>query len=107
MGLTNVPAILPAKKLAEITPPGLNKVFYSDCGATSVEIALKMAYQYWQQQGRDEYRLKKKFISLTESYHGTVEYFNLEGRVPVQMGTLRKALGSFACNIYFTNKKEG
>ncbi|MCL5058117.1 MAG: adenosylmethionine--8-amino-7-oxononanoate transaminase [Actinobacteria bacterium] len=70
LGLANVPSILLAKKLVEITPPGLNKVFYSDSGATSVEIALKIAYQYWQQQGREEYRARHKFISLTEAYHG-------------------------------------
>ncbi|HBV95581.1 MAG TPA: adenosylmethionine--8-amino-7-oxononanoate transaminase [Desulfotomaculum sp.] len=70
LGLANVPSVLLAKKLVEITPPGLNKVFYSDSGATSVEIALKIAYQYWQQQEREEYRARRKFISLTEAYHG-------------------------------------
>jgi adenosylmethionine-8-amino-7-oxononanoate aminotransferase len=70
LGLANTPSILLAKRLVEITPPGLNKVFYSDSGATAVEIAIKIAYQYWQQQGREEFRPKKKFISLAEAYHG-------------------------------------
>ena len=70
LGLANVPSVLLAKKLVEITPSGLNKVFYSDSGATSVEIALKIAFQYWQQQEREEYRSKQKFISLREAYHG-------------------------------------
>ncbi|MFZ5643712.1 MAG: adenosylmethionine--8-amino-7-oxononanoate transaminase [Bacillota bacterium] len=70
LGLANIPTIMLAKKLAEITPSGLNKVFYSDSGATSVEIALKMAYQYWQQQGQEKYRAKRRFISLAEAYHG-------------------------------------
>lgn len=70
LGLASVPSIKLAKKLVEITPEGLNKVFYSDSGATAVEIALKMAYQYWQQQGTAEYKSKKKFLSLGESYHG-------------------------------------
>ncbi|MFZ5596947.1 MAG: adenosylmethionine--8-amino-7-oxononanoate transaminase [Bacillota bacterium] len=70
LGLANVPSILLAKKLVEITPPGLNKVFYSDSGATSVEIALKMAYQYWQQKEAGKHAQKKKFISLTGAYHG-------------------------------------
>ncbi|APC08326.1 adenosylmethionine--8-amino-7-oxononanoate transaminase [Neomoorella thermoacetica] len=70
LGLANVPSILLAKKLVEITPPGLNKVFYSDAGATAVEIALKMAYQYWQQKDGGRYRNKTKFISLGEAYHG-------------------------------------
>jgi adenosylmethionine-8-amino-7-oxononanoate aminotransferase len=52
LGLTNVPAVVLAKRLAEITPRGLEKVFYSDNGSTSVEIAVKMSYQYWQQKGR-------------------------------------------------------
>lgn len=80
LGLANVPAIQLAKKLVEITPAGLNKVFYSDAGATSVEIALKMAFQYWQQQSDPRARRKKKFISLGEAYHGdTVGAVSLGG----------------------------
>ena len=45
LGTTNVPAIELAQRLVEITPPGLNKVFYSECGATAVEIGLKIAFQ--------------------------------------------------------------
>ena len=61
LGYGNVPAIQLAKKLVEITPHGLNRVFYSDDGATSVEVALKMAYQYWRQKG--EPRRKVFYIS--------------------------------------------
>lgn len=67
LGLANVPSVLLAKKLIDIVPQGLCKVFYSDNGSTSVEIALKMAYQYWQQRGE---KRKKRFISLTNAYHG-------------------------------------
>lgn len=70
LGLANVPSIQLAKKLVEITPSGLTKVFYSDAGATSVEIALKIVFQYWQQQTDPQERQKKKFISLEEAYHG-------------------------------------
>lgn len=70
LGLANVPSIQLAQKLVEITPAGLNKVFYSDAGATSVEIALKIAFQYWQQKDNGRYRNKTKFISLAEAYHG-------------------------------------
>ncbi|NPV27066.1 MAG: adenosylmethionine--8-amino-7-oxononanoate transaminase [Firmicutes bacterium] len=70
LGLANVPSILLAKKLVEISPPGLNKVFYSDAGATAVEIALKIAYQYWQLKDNGRYKSKTKFISLGEAYHG-------------------------------------
>ncbi|GAX91320.1 adenosylmethionine--8-amino-7-oxononanoate transaminase [Effusibacillus lacus] len=67
LGMANVPAILLAEQLVELTPPGLNKVFYSDSGAEAVEIAVKMAFQYWQHKGRPE---KKGFITMKEAYHG-------------------------------------
>jgi len=67
LGLANVPSVILAKKLVEIAPKGLSKVFYSDNGSTSVEIALKMAYQYWQQKGLKK---KKRFIAFTNAYHG-------------------------------------
>lgn len=70
LGSANIPSILLAKKLVEITPPGLNKVFYSDAGSTSVEIALKIAYQYWKLKDPIGYAQKNKFISLKEAYHG-------------------------------------
>lgn len=69
LGLSNVPAVLLAEKLIQIAPAGLSRVFYSDNGSTAAEIALKMAFQYWQQKG-PEYRSKTGFISLKEAYHG-------------------------------------
>lgn len=69
LGLSNVPAIILSEKLIKIAPKGLSKVFYSDSGSTAVEIALKMAFQYWQQKGT-EYKNKTKFISLYNAYHG-------------------------------------
>ncbi len=67
LGLANTPAIILARMLVDIAPKGLSKVFYSDNGSTSVEIALKMAYQYWQQKGEKK---RKKFISFSNGYHG-------------------------------------
>ncbi len=67
LGLANVPSILLAKRLADITPSRLTRVFYSDAGATAVEIALKMAFQYWRLRGD---RRRTQFVALTESYHG-------------------------------------
>lgn len=67
LGLSNIPSILLARKLAEITPDGLTRVFYSDAGATAVEVALKLALQYWQLKGRTE---KSRFASLVGAYHG-------------------------------------
>jgi len=69
LGLYNVPAIQCAKKLVEIAPEGLTKVFYSDSGSTAVEIALKMAFQYHQQAANGDPK-KKMFISYENSYHG-------------------------------------
>jgi adenosylmethionine-8-amino-7-oxononanoate aminotransferase len=67
LGLSHVPGIQLAQKLIEIAPRGLTRVFYSDSGATAVEIALKMAVQYWQLKGQGE---RTQIASLTESYHG-------------------------------------
>ena len=52
LGLINVPASQLAEELMAIVPKGLTKLFYSDDGSTAVEIAIKMAYQYWQLQGK-------------------------------------------------------
>jgi adenosylmethionine-8-amino-7-oxononanoate transaminase len=67
LGLGNVPSIELAEKLVQLAPPGLSKVFYSDSGSTAVEVALKIAYQYQQQRGRTH---KRRFLALTEAYHG-------------------------------------
>jgi adenosylmethionine---8-amino-7-oxononanoate aminotransferase len=69
LGLSNIPAIDFAKKLVEVSPPGLTKVFYSDNGSTAVEIALKMAFQYHQQSPGENGR-KTKFIAFKNAYHG-------------------------------------
>lgn len=67
LGAANVPSVLLAERLIQIAPEGLSRVFYSDSGATAVEIAVKMAYQYWQNKGRSE---KTKFVTLSNGYHG-------------------------------------
>jgi adenosylmethionine-8-amino-7-oxononanoate aminotransferase len=66
LGLSHRPAIELAKRLAQIAPPGLGRVFYSDSGSTATEIALKIAFQYWAQNGQT----RPKFITLKEAYHG-------------------------------------
>lgn len=66
-GLINSPAMQLAEKLVEISPKGLNHVFFSDSGSVAVEVALKMAIQYHVNQGQ---RDKIKLLSLTRSYHG-------------------------------------
>jgi adenosylmethionine-8-amino-7-oxononanoate aminotransferase len=67
LGLSNVPAVELAERLVGIAPPDLAKVFYSDSGSTAVEIALKIAYQYWAQVGQPK---KRRFIALSNAYHG-------------------------------------
>ncbi len=64
---THKPAIELAEKLVKLAGEPFSKVFYSDDGSTAVEVAIKMAYQYWYQKGKPE---KKHFVSMTESYHG-------------------------------------
>jgi adenosylmethionine---8-amino-7-oxononanoate aminotransferase len=69
LGLTHAPAAELAARLIDVAPPGLSRVFYSDSGSTAVEIALKMAFQYWQQQGGQHAR-RTSFVSLADAYHG-------------------------------------
>ena len=69
LGLSHPPAIRLARRLVELSPPGLQRVFYSDSGSTATEIALKMAFQYWQQLGGSHAR-KTRFVSLRNAYHG-------------------------------------
>ena len=67
LGLTNDRAAILAKRLVDVAPQGLSKVFYSDNGSTAVEIGIKMAFQYWQHKGRPD---KNRFISFKNAYHG-------------------------------------
>lgn len=66
-GITHEPAVKLAATLAKISPPGLNKVFFSDSGSVAVEIALKMAIQYWHSQGQAQ---RTMFLTLKRGYHG-------------------------------------
>lgn len=69
LGLASGPSIELAERLVQITPAGLNQVFYSDSGATAVEVALKLAYQY-QQQKTPEPEPRDQFICVGQAYHG-------------------------------------
>jgi adenosylmethionine---8-amino-7-oxononanoate aminotransferase len=66
-GITHEPAVKLASTLAKITPEGLNKVFFSDSGSVAVEVALKMAIQYWHSQGQAQ---RTMFLTLKRGYHG-------------------------------------
>ncbi len=66
-GLTHQPAAELARKLVEITPSTLESVFFCDSGSVSVEVAMKMAIQYWQEKGMPE---RQKFLTIRRGYHG-------------------------------------
>lgn len=66
-GITHKPAVELCKKLVDITPPGLDKVFLSDSGSVAVEVAIKMALQYWMSLGKPD---KKKLLTIKHGYHG-------------------------------------
>ena len=66
LGLTHQPAAELAGRLIEVAPPGLRRVFYSDNGSTAVEVAIKMAYQYWRHRGQN----RRRYIAHAEGYHG-------------------------------------
>lgn len=69
LGSANVPATILAEKLVSISPPGLSRIFYSDNGSTAVEVALKMAFQYWRHI-EGEKTARRKFVSVELGYHG-------------------------------------
>lgn len=64
---THKPAIELAERLVNITPEGLNKIFFADNGSAAVEVALKMSFQYHAQTGKPQ---KSKFAAITDAYHG-------------------------------------
>lgn len=69
LGLTHPTAIQLGKRLVALAPGRLSRVFYSDTGAAAMEIALKIAFQYWQQADPPQPR-KTTFLSITNAYHG-------------------------------------
>src|SRR4029453_13528841 len=84
LGLSNLPAVKLAERLLSVAPKNLKKVFYSDAGSTAVEIALKIAFQYFQNknvggaprgppddgQPQGVAPTKSKFVTLENAYHG-------------------------------------
>lgn len=66
-GFSHQPVVELSERLVALTPPGLERVFYTDNGSTGIEVALKMSFHYWRNSGRPR---KQRFVTLTNSYHG-------------------------------------
>jgi adenosylmethionine-8-amino-7-oxononanoate aminotransferase len=66
-GMIHEPGVELARRLVEVLPEGLERIFYSDNGSTAIEVAVRAAFQYWQQNGRPE---RTTFVSLAQAYHG-------------------------------------
>jgi adenosylmethionine-8-amino-7-oxononanoate aminotransferase len=69
LGQSNPTTIQLAKRLVELSPLGLNHVFFSDSGASAVEVALKLAFQYWHQREQPQPQ-RTKYLALDAAYHG-------------------------------------
>jgi adenosylmethionine-8-amino-7-oxononanoate transaminase len=91
LGLTHAPAAELAERLVQLAPEGLTRVFYSDSGSTAVEIALKMAYQFWRHEGQEQ---RTRFVALAEGYHGDTIGAVSVGGISLFHGIFRKLLFS-------------
>ncbi len=89
LGLTHQPAIELARRLLAVAPPGLSRVFYSDSGSTAVEVALKMAFQWWQHRGAHG---RTGFVCLRDAYHGDTVGSVSVGGIPLFHGLYRPLL---------------
>jgi adenosylmethionine-8-amino-7-oxononanoate aminotransferase len=80
LGNASAPAVTLARRLVEVAPPGLTRVFFSDDGSTAVEVAIKIAYQFWQQHDGGREAGRRVYLTLANAYHGdTVGSVSLGG----------------------------
>ena len=89
LGLSHPGAAELAARLVAIAPPGLRRVFYSDNGSTAAEVAVKMAYQHWQQLGQPQ---RTEFICLRDAYHGDTIGSVSVGGIDLFHATFRRLL---------------
>jgi adenosylmethionine-8-amino-7-oxononanoate aminotransferase len=89
LGLASEQSIILAQRLAEITPAGLDRFFYSDNGSTAMEVAVKMAFQYQLHKGRGE---RSRFITFRHAYHGDTLGAVSVGGIDIYHSTFRPLL---------------
>jgi adenosylmethionine-8-amino-7-oxononanoate aminotransferase len=89
LGLAGEQSIILAKRLAEITPTGLDRFFYSDNGSTAMEVAVKMAFQYQVHKSRGE---RSRFITFRHAYHGDTLGAVSVGGIDIYHSTFRPLL---------------
>ncbi len=89
LGIAHPPAILLARRLAELAPSGLTRVFFSDNGSTAVEVALKLAFQFWRNKGQPQ---RQRFLKLSGAYHGDTLGAVSVGGIPLFHETYRPLL---------------
>ena len=88
-GFSHQPVIELSERLVAMTPAGLDRVFYADNGSSCIEVALKMSFHYWQNVGKPG---KKRFVTLTNSYHGETIAAMSVGDVPLFTETYKALL---------------
>ena len=88
-GFSHQPVVELSERLVAITPPGLDRVFYADNGSSGIEVALKMSFHYWRNCGHND---KKRFVTLTNSYHGETVAAMSVGDVPLFTDTYKPLL---------------
>ena len=88
-GFTHEPVVKLSEQLVELAPSGLTRCFYADNGSSAVEVAVKMSFHYWRNQGRTA---KRRFITLSNSYHGETLGALAMGNVELYKDTYRPLL---------------
>jgi len=88
-GFTHQPVLQLSEQLVAVTPPGLARCFYADNGSSAVEVAVKMSFHYWRNQGQTE---KTRFVTLGNSYHGETLGALAVGNVQLYKDTYRPLL---------------
>jgi len=105
-GFTHMPAVTLAERLIKISPKKINKCFFTDNGSSAVDAAMKMSFHYWINKG---YKKKKKFIALSNSYHGetlgSLSVSNIDLYKKTYKSLMRETIVVPSPDSYLRNKK--